>query len=430
MSHQPPSQERAGIRRPWLLIARIILLAIAVLALLIYIVGTPVYYAQLLPSNHHCVADCITPAIIQELHAQGIPASAYVAYQVALNLLFALVYFLVAALIFWRRSDDRMALLASFSLLALGASFPSIPTTLATIHPAWQVPVTFVGNEDIFAFPSLLIFFFLFPNGRFIPRWTRWMAILTVVLFELLAFFPTPSPASGGWSRLLIAVLAPLVFGSLVFAQIYRYRRVSTSLERQQTKWIVYSMIVALLGFLVLGYGVPAVLRLFNAFDNLGLLPYTIVITAIYLVLLLIPLSLALAILRYRLWDVDVLINKMLVYSTLTGILALLYAGSILLLQYLLRGIIQQNNGIAIVVSTIGIYALFQPLRRRIQNIIDRRFYRRKYDAARTLAAFSETLRQEVDLNQLKEQLVGIVQETMQPERVTLWLREPGDWKK
>ncbi len=429
MSHQPHSQERAGIPRPWLLIARIIVLVTAILALLIYIVGTPVYYAQLIPSNHHCVADCLTPANIQELQARGIPASAYAAYQVALNLLFALIYFLVAALIFWRKSDDRMALLASFSLLTLGASFPSIPTALATIHPAWQVPVTLVGNEDIFAFPSLIIFFFLFPNGRFIPRWTRWMAILTVVLFEFIAFFPTPSPSSGGWPRLLIAVLAPLVFGSLVFAQVYRYRHVSTSLERQQTKWIVYSMIVALLGFLLLGFGVPTVLRLFNSFDNLGLLPYMILITAISLVLLLIPLSLALAILRYRLWDVDVLINKTLVYGTLTGILALLYAGSILLLQYLLRGIIQQNNAIAIVVSTIAIYALFQPLRRRIQNIIDRRFYRRKYDAARTLAAFSETLRHEVDLSQLKEQLIGIVQETMQPEHVTLWLREPGEYQ-
>ena len=429
MSHKPPSQERTSIPGHWLLMARLILLAIGILALLIYIVGTPVYYVQLIPSSHHCVADCITPAIIQELHARGIPVSDYAVYQVALNLLFALVYFLVAVLIFWRKSDDRMALLASFSLLTLGASFPSIPTALAAIHPAWQVPVTLVGNEDIFAFPSLIIFFFLFPNGRFIPRWTRWIAILTVVLFQLIAFFPTPSSGSGSWTRLLVAVLAPLVFGSLVFAQVYRYRHVSTSLERQQTKWIVYSMIVALLGFLLLGYGVPTVLRLFNSFDNLGLLPYTIVITAIYLVLLLIPLSLALAILRYRLWDVDVLINKTLVYSTLTGILALLYAGSILLLQYLLRGIIQQNNAIAIVVSTIVIYALFQPLRRRIQNIIDRRFYRRKYDAARTLAAFSETLRHEVDLSQLQAQLIGIVQETMQPEHVTLWLREPGEFK-
>jgi len=429
MSHEPHNQERTGISMPWLLIARIILLATGILALLIYIVGTPVYYAQLI-SNHHCFVDCLTPANIQELHVRGIPASDYAAYQVAINLLFALIYFLVAVLIFWRKSEDRMALLASFSLLTLGASFPSIPTALATIHPAWQVPATLVGNEDIFAFPSLIVFFFLFPNGRFIPRWTLWTATISVALFELTVFFPASPTSSRSWPELLIAVLAPLlVFGSLVFAQIYRYRHVSTRLERQQTKWIVYGMVVALLGFLLLGYVIPAMLRLFIPIQQVSLLPYTILITTIYLVLLLIPLSLALAILRYRLWDVDVLINKTLVYSLLTGTLVGVYALCIIALQALLRGLFHQNSEVAIVVSTLLIAALFQPLRGRIQILIDRRFYRSKYDAARALAAFSSTLRHEVDLSQLKEQLISIVQETMQPEHVTLWLREPGEFR-
>jgi hypothetical protein len=164
---------------------------------------------------------------------------------------------------------------------------------------------------------------------------------------------------------------------------------------------------------------------LFMPLQSLDLLPLEILVTSIYLVLLPIPLSFAIAILRYRLWDVDVLINKTLVYGLLTGTLVAVYAGCIVGLQALLRGLFNQTSEVAIVLSTLVIAALFQPLRKRIQAIIDRRFYRRKDDAARTLAAFSATLRNEVDLSKLREQLVAVVQETMQPAHVSLWLRKP-----
>ena len=142
------------------------------------------------------------------------------------------------------------------------------------------------------------------------------------------------------------------------------------------------------------------------------------------IVLLLIPLSIVFSILRYRLYDIDVLINRTLVYGSLTALLALLYFGLIFVLQSLFQGMFHQNNAVAIVVSTLVIAALFQPLRRRLQALIDRRFYRRKYDAARTLAAFSTTLRNEVDLTQLSEHLLAVVQETMQPAHISLWLRK------
>src|SRR5207248_290552 len=158
--------------------------------------------------------------------------------------------------------------------------------------------------------------------------------------------------------------------------------------------------------------------------------PFTILITSIYLILLLIPLSLAIAILRYRLWDVDVLINKTLVYGLLTGILVAVYASCIVGLQALLRGLFNQTSEVAIVISTLVIAALFQPLRKRIQAGIDRRFFRRKYDAARTVEAFSATLRNEVDLSQICEDLVAVVQETMQPAHVSLWLCQAGQERK
>jgi hypothetical protein len=150
----------------------------------------------------------------------------------------------------------------------------------------------------------------------------------------------------------------------------------------------------------------------------------TLVQWSLDLLLLLFPLSLGFAILRYRLWDIGVLLNRTLVYGALTVTLGLIYAGLVIGLQALFRGFISQTNAVAIVISTLAIAALFQPLRRRLQQLIDRRFYRRKYDAARTLAAFSATLRNEVDLATLSEQLVAVVEETLQPVQVSLWLRQ------
>ena len=205
----------------------------------------------------------------------------------------------------------------------------------------------------------------------------------------------------------------------------------STPVQRQQTKWIVFGVTAAVgayIGLLVISTIAELIPSLFNLLNNNLFNEVWGIILPI--ALLLIPLSIGFSILRYRLYDIDLLINRTLVYGTLTVLLAVVYFGLIFALQYLLRGIISQNNDVAIVVSTLAIAALFQPLRRRIQNLIDRRFYRRKYNAARTLAQFSATLRNEVDLQQLRESLLGVVEETMQPAHVSLWLRPPSHERK
>jgi hypothetical protein len=151
-------------------------------------------------------------------------------------------------------------------------------------------------------------------------------------------------------------------------------------------------------------------------------LPAGLQVILVSLSMLVIPPTLAIAILRSRLWDIDVIINRALIYGALSGALALIYFGSVIGLQFVLHGL-TEGNQLALVISTLAIAALFQPLRRNIQNGIDRRFYRHKYDAARILNAFSATLRNEVDLNTLTEQLVDVVEETMEPTHVSLWLR-------
>jgi hypothetical protein len=196
---------------------------------------------------------------------------------------------------------------------------------------------------------------------------------------------------------------------------------VSGRVERQQTKWVVFGLVSALLG--ALAFSLP--LNISPTLANFGS-PYALAFdTAVAAFLLLIPLSIGIAILRYHLWHIDVIINRTLVYGALTVALALVYFGGVAATQTIFRAStgLEQQSQLAIVISTLVIAALFNPLRRRIQSFIDRRFYRRKYDTRKTLQAFSAQLRNETDLDALSDDLVGVVRETMQPSHVSLWLR-------
>ena len=212
--------------------------------------------------------------------------------------------------------------------------------------------------------------------------------------------------------------------GTALGAQVYRYRRVATPRERQQSKWVLGGMVIGVGGvlavFLATSVIAPALALQHGAFHKM------LFTGVIYAGFVLVPVSIGLAMLRAQLWEIDRLINRALVYGSLTATLALVYGGSVVLLQQLLRGLTGQTSPLAIVASTLAMAALFQPLRRRLQTTIDRRFYRRKYDAARILAAFSAHLRDEVDLDRLTSQLVTVVEETLQPVQVSLWLRDDG----
>jgi hypothetical protein len=421
-----PTMRLTGTR---LLLARTTWLALVVVSLGAFAVSLPVYHRLL---QHPCadpvscnLAGALTAEGIRQLAAVGLTPSSYATMLTAFFAVIVAIWSGIGFLIFWRRSDEWFALFCSAFLIMFNSTYPGFPiSALAAAFPTLLVPVTILSALGV---ESIIVFIFLFPNGRLVPRWMGILLALGLLgaagnaistAFPALAFPPAGAP---GW--LGAAVDIPL-YAAVVFSQVYRYRRVSSRVERQQTKWVVLGIVFAMVGITVLPVLVTFVLPIYATQPNsplavlIGLVIYP-------LVLLALPVTVGLAILRSRLFDIDVLINRTLVYGSLSLLLGLLYAGLIIGLETLARliGGVGANSQLIIVASTLAIVVLVNPLRRRLQRGIDRRFYRHKYDATKTLAAFSATLRSEVDLSQLSEHLLAVVQGTMQPASVSLWLR-------
>lgn len=398
----------------WLTLARVgwIVLALTIFAL--NVIALPNSLLAPLP-----------PDEIRALNHVGFSPDLYNAIGDIESSLDMVVFLAMAALLFWRKSYDRMAYFGSLMLLTFGGivgggmfdtNTGGVVPALASIPGVHQVAEALV----VIAQSSLIMFFYLFPSGRFAPRWTRWCALLLVIYWAAVAAIP-------GLFTGPLGVMIFVFFATALIAQVYRYRRVSTAREREQTKWVVFGIVLCVLIIVV-----PQLIVGLLPQDAQNMLYYSSVVGNLLIggrwtfALLLIPVSIAVAILSSRLWDIDVIINKALVYGSLTALLAGIYVGLVVGMESLVGVFthhLDQPPAI-IVVSTLAIAALFQPLRGRIQRFIDRRFYRGKYDSAQTLAAFGSTLRTETDLSALSERLIVAVQDTMQPAHTSLWLRE------
>jgi hypothetical protein len=316
----------------------------------------------------------------------------------------------------------------TYAYYTLAAGPDSLPggVYMAWFSGEWLVlPGLFLGS-------ALLVL--LFPNGRLLSsswRTVVWLAVggsaMTALAFATAPGRISPYRISNpfgieGTLRTILDVLGRLgaatVLVCCVLAVISVFVRLQSAQgkERQQIKWFAYAAAVLLSAFF-LGLPLAAVIGAIGA-GWAGLIPIVIGVLAI-------PTAVGVAMLRYRLYDIDVIINRTLVYGSLTAMLALVYFGGVAATQAVFTGLSGQEEQpqLAIVVSTLVIAALFTPLRRRIQSFIDRRFYRRKYDARKTLEVFSTQLRNETDLDALSDDLVGVVRETMQPAHVSLWLR-------
>ena len=415
-------QESVPVEKRWLRLAQVGGMVLATCSLGLFLASLPFVFQHLhqLCTSSGCAVDQLTPAMAGALQQSGISLANYVTVTLSVNLITLLLWLGVAAVIVWRKSNNLMALLVALMLVLVGTTNG---TGISSAFDQFGYPVT-ARLLNVISGPVLFLVFSLFPSGRFVPRWTRWLVLIFSLMGIPYDFFP-------GWPFHLSYNAWLLLYGclfigsilALVVAQLYRYRFVSTPQQRQQTKWIIFGIGIALMFYLATTL-LDILLPTPAGPGALFLLGIQIIST---LISCLIPLSIAISMLRYRLWDIDKLINRTLVYGLLTGLLAAVYAGLIIGLESLV-GLFATHNGqpLVLVVSTLVIAALFQPLRSRIQWVIDQRFYRHKYDAARTLEAFSRTLRHEVDLATLSEHLVAVVEETMQPTHVSLWLRSPA----
>src|SRR5919112_1616634 len=319
------------LRGLWLFVARAAWMVIAALTFGVFVAAIPGYFTGILKLGQ---ADWM-----------GAPVEAPVALVFALDLLgvlasvtAALVCLTLATVLFWRRSNDWMVVFTSSYLLLYGTIMAGPLEWAEDFYPAWPSLAVDVIQPLLLTTPTVALVV-LFPDGRFVPRWTRWLILLSIALLATTLYLPLAY-----WGTLLVVMLL-----GTIYAQVFRYRH----------------------------------------------------------------------------YDTDVVINRTLVYGLLTLMLLLVFFGSVTSLQYAFRALSGHAElpQLTIVVSTLVIAALFNPLRRRIQAFIDRSFYRNKYDAAKTLEGFSMKLRDETDLEALSDDLVGVVRETMQPAHVSLWLR-------
>jgi hypothetical protein len=398
--------------------------------LVLFVVGIPASFHRMQVT---CTGplDCVSFQLLAEdanaLRNLGLSLRFYAAYSTTVTLFALLAFYLTAAVLWWK-SGTPMAVYLSFSLVAIGpAFFTNVTGPLVRIHPQWYLPV---GVLEALGVWLGLVSFYLFPDARFVPRWSRLLAA-AIGPFALLWSFRASLPRGfiPYTDRALIFMLVGL-FAAGVGAQLYRYRRISGSTERQQTKWVVFGATAFAIDEIAF-FALPMILPVVGQ-PGMGHLLHSLVggtLNVLFLGLWLVLLGFS--VLRYRLWDIDILIRGTLLYGVLTAALVGAYFSSVVLLQGLIRAVTHQpRSQLVTALATLAIAALFGPLRRKVQRLIDRSFYRRRYDSVRIIEGFGARLREEVDLDTLSLELVSVVRQALQPASVSLWLRKPQGRKR
>lgn len=414
-----PDGWRAPLHAAWLIVAG--------LSVVVLISSAEPRYRQLATVAGHAVvtAGQLLPEQSAALAQLGLTSAGYATYFTVLEFAIGMLFVTIGAFIFLRRRGERISLLFSLCLVTFGLISSPLPTALAASSPLWGALVL---TLRIVGFASIVLAFLTFPDGRFVPAWTRWFAGLWIL--SLLISIPLPaaripsSLAIYDARQALLILWAMFWFLFVAGIQVYRYRERSTPEQRQQTKWVVLGLSIAM-GLataasllLVLLYMLHSPLRILMVARVLAF--SVVLITGLFL-----GVAVAMAVIRHRLWEIDIIIRRTLAYTMISTIMAGVYLVLVVILQALFHALTGQNPSLAVALATMAIAALFNPLRSRIQRMIARRFNRHAYDATQALERFGQSMRHEVDLHQIVSALGTVLGGSMGPEQVSLWLAGP-----
>jgi len=409
---EPRSETDTRLYGYWLVLVRLVCLTLCVLSVGLYVASVLSYIA-----NHYCTGTAAAchpygPIVVRTIQGPGLGISTIVR-----DSIFALGYWLVAAFLFWRKSDDRVALLAAVTL----GTFPIVFNNgfISTLSSPWWFPA---HSMSFLGFLCFSLFFYVFPSGHFVPSWMRWVFVVALVYGVFNTFFPFASfnPFS------LSPVLSDLIFigliVSIVIVQIYRYRWVSSPTQRQQTKWVVYGM--------SMGWGAYLVWLILSLFfpilNQTGPLVSAIAGAAVYGLLLLTPLAIGFAIVRSRLWEIDLIINRTLVY----GILSVCVVGVYVLVVGSLGALIGAGGNLVIELLATGLVAvLFQPLRALLQRSVNRLLYGQRDEPSSVITRLSQRLEATLAPDAVLSTIVETVAQALKLPYVAILLKHEDTFR-
>jgi signal transduction histidine kinase len=416
-----PDQQSAAtkpLRGRLLILARTTWIVVATLTVSLFVAGVPVEFALLHDPcpTARCTTGQLPPAGLRALEDLGLSRDSFAAHFVVMDAVFAAVWFAVAALIFWRRSDDRMGLFASLALLTFGTATYTFTLEALTVgHPAWDIPVAFL---HFLGSASFGLFLYLFPDGRFVPRWTRWVVLVWIAWQVPSYFFPDWHLDAVTWYLWAQAVVWPAALGTALYTQAYRYRRVSSAIQRQQIKLVVFGIALALSVFVGMNLALSAFAAAPTSPRALAVL--LIGYLLVYAALLLIPVSISIAVLRHHLFDVDLVINRTLVYGALTASVVLLYV----LVVGGLGELLQLRGNLIISLVATGLAAvIFQPLRDRLQRGANRLMYGERDDPYAVLSRLGSRLESTLAPDAVLPAVAKTVKEALKLPYVAIQLR-------
>ena len=364
-----------------------------------------------------CDAQQLSPRSLRALHGLGLTPDFYAGFAVVLDVMFAAVYCGTSLIIFWRKSDGPMALFVSLALLTFGtSSFPDTMTALRVAHPLWQWPTVVL---NFLGFALFALFLYVFPDGRFVPRWTRWVALVWISWQLPQYWFPEfDSFDLSSLPSVLAVAVWTVALGTLVYSQVHRYRRFSNALQRRQIKWVVLGITSAAVVYLGMATTLSAFAPAPTAPGKLATL--LVGYSLIYLAMFLIPLSIGVAILRYHLFDIDLIVNRALVYGTLTASIVVLYVLVVGGLGQLLQ---VRGNVILSLIATGLAAVLFQPLRERLQRGVNRLTYGERDDPYAVLSRMGSRLESTLAPDAVLPAVTGTLREALKLPYAELQLR-------